>query len=42
MKPHTCATSDGMRIGCVCKTGRDHTEDEFDQEGETVDPANES
>lgn len=27
---HYCSTSDGMRIGCVCSTGRDHTEDEMD------------
>lgn len=31
MNMHYCLTSDGLRIGCVCSTGRDHTEDDMDQ-----------
>lgn len=27
---HYCSTSDGMRIACLCSTGRDHDETEMD------------
>lgn len=37
MNSHTCKTSDGARITCLCSTGRDHTEEEFDQ-GPDDDP----
>lgn len=31
MNTHTCHTSDGIDIVCLCSTGRDHTEDEFER-----------
>lgn len=32
MRPHHCLTDDTppLRIVCLCSTGRDHTEEEFD------------
>lgn len=30
MTMHYCLTDDGMRITCICTTGRDHDEDEMD------------
>lgn len=29
---HVCTTSDGMEIPCLCSTGRNHDESEFDIE----------
>lgn len=29
MNTHYCTTEDGMRIFCLCSTGRDHAEEEF-------------
>lgn len=37
---HYCQMSDGTSVMCICSTGRDHDESEFDQpEGSADDSA---
>lgn len=31
MDTHTCRTSDGASIGCICRRGQDHDESDFDR-----------
>ena len=31
LRPHICHTSDGAQILCLCTTGKDHDEFDFDR-----------
>lgn len=36
MAAHTCKTSDGAEITCLCSTGRDHDDTEMDLRNDTL------